>query len=300
MINLCLVVIATQFSETKKRETERMMQERKRFQSSSTLASNSEPGGCYAEILKYLAHLWRRAKRKILKVYYDARGKTHPRHKIKPQLALGKRKQSKGSESAQSHACNSCSHRYNYFYPFVNNQTDAHISRRNSSPIAPRASPEMSDLDSISSPRCTNFLQVPGFNSMNPSSESINTLASNTAADTLSPPLLKPRISSSYHLAPPHASISRTSSLNSECSKKHLPCVPELLVIRTPRSTPMHQSNSSSLTKNHNNHTYKGKLDMHNGIINYFFCDTHIAVKKTIIEYHYQSSPNNTENYIQV
>jgi hypothetical protein len=55
--------------------------------------------------------------------------------------------------------------------------------------------------------------------------------------------------------------LSRTSSLNSECSKKHLPCVPELLVIRTPRSTPMHQSNSSSLTKNHNNHTYKGKLD---------------------------------------
>ncbi|CAC5424663.1 CACNA1G [Mytilus coruscus] len=256
MINLCLVVIATQFSETKKRETERMMQERKRFQSSSTLASNSEPGGCYAEILKYVAHLGRRAKRKIFKMYYDARGKTHPRHKIKPQLALGKRKQSKGSDTAQSHACNSCSHRFNYFYQFVNNQTDPHISRRNSSPIAPRASPEMSDLDSISSPRCTNFLTVPGFNSMNPSSESINTLAF-TATDTLSPPLLKPRISSPNHLAPPHGSISRTPSLNSECSKK-LPCVPELLVIRTPRSTPMHQSHSPSNTKNHNNHAYKG------------------------------------------
>lgn len=262
MINLCLVVIATQFSETKKRETERMMQERKRFQSSSTLASNSEPAGCYAEILKYVAHLGRRAKRKILKMYYDARGKTHPRHKIKPQLALGKRKQSKGSESAQSHACNSCSHRFNYFYQFVNNQNDPHISRRNSSPIAPRASPEMSDLDSISSPRCTNFLTVPGFNSMNPSSESINMLAF-TATDTLSPPLLKPRISSPNHLAPPHGSISRTPSINSECSKK-LPCVPELLVIRTPRSTPMHQSHSPSNTKNHNNHTYKGKFNQYN------------------------------------
>ena len=31
MINLCLVVIATQFSETKKRETERMLAERRRF-----------------------------------------------------------------------------------------------------------------------------------------------------------------------------------------------------------------------------------------------------------------------------
>ena len=68
MINLCLVVIATQFSETKKRETERMMQERKRFQSCSTLASNSEPGGCYTELLKLVAQVYRRLKRKVIKV----------------------------------------------------------------------------------------------------------------------------------------------------------------------------------------------------------------------------------------
>ncbi|XP_061166104.1 voltage-dependent T-type calcium channel subunit alpha-1H-like [Saccostrea echinata] len=92
MINLCLVVIATQFSETKKRETERMMQERKRFQSSSTLASNSEPGGCYAEILKYLAHCWRRAKRKVLRAYYNARGKTHKNRKVKPELSLRRKR----------------------------------------------------------------------------------------------------------------------------------------------------------------------------------------------------------------
>ncbi|RZC35961.1 voltage-dependent T-type calcium channel subunit alpha-1G, partial [Asbolus verrucosus] len=70
MINLCLVVIATQFSETKKREMERMRLERARFQSSSTLASstnNSEPTSCYAEIVKYIAHLWRRSKRRLLK-----------------------------------------------------------------------------------------------------------------------------------------------------------------------------------------------------------------------------------------
>ncbi|KAL0279686.1 UNVERIFIED_CONTAM: hypothetical protein PYX00_001187 [Menopon gallinae] len=72
MINLCLVVIATQFSETKKREMERMRLERARFHSTSTLASstnNSEPTTCYAEIVKYVAHLWRRAKRKLLKNY---------------------------------------------------------------------------------------------------------------------------------------------------------------------------------------------------------------------------------------
>lgn len=56
MINLCLVVIATQFSETKKREMERMRQERARFHSTSTLASStntSEPTTCYAEIIKW-------------------------------------------------------------------------------------------------------------------------------------------------------------------------------------------------------------------------------------------------------
>ncbi|XP_023315824.1 voltage-dependent T-type calcium channel subunit alpha-1G isoform X4 [Trichogramma pretiosum] len=72
MINLCLVVIATQFSETKKREMERMRLERARFHSTSTLASStntSEPTSCYAEIVKYIAHLWRRGKRRLLKKY---------------------------------------------------------------------------------------------------------------------------------------------------------------------------------------------------------------------------------------
>ncbi|XP_058804886.1 voltage-dependent T-type calcium channel subunit alpha-1G isoform X2 [Phymastichus coffea] len=72
MINLCLVVIATQFSETKKREMERMRLERARFHSTSTLASStntSEPTSCYAEIVKYIAHLWRRGKRRLMKKY---------------------------------------------------------------------------------------------------------------------------------------------------------------------------------------------------------------------------------------
>uniref|UniRef100_A0A915JFW6 Ion transport domain-containing protein n=1 Tax=Romanomermis culicivorax TaxID=13658 RepID=A0A915JFW6_ROMCU len=40
MINLCLVVIATQFAETKRRETERMMAERARYLSSSSLCAS--------------------------------------------------------------------------------------------------------------------------------------------------------------------------------------------------------------------------------------------------------------------
>lgn len=66
MINLCLVVIATQFSETKQREQRLMEEQRLRFKSNdSTLASYSPPGNCYEELLKYIGHMYRRQKRKI-------------------------------------------------------------------------------------------------------------------------------------------------------------------------------------------------------------------------------------------
>ncbi|XP_063608556.1 voltage-dependent T-type calcium channel subunit alpha-1G-like, partial [Penaeus indicus] len=92
LINLCLVVIATQFSETKKREMERMKMERARFHSTSTLASGSmsEPNSCYAEIIKYIAHLYRRARRKLYSRYRQFRRRhrsEHPR-----QLSLKKQR----------------------------------------------------------------------------------------------------------------------------------------------------------------------------------------------------------------
>jgi voltage-dependent calcium channel T type alpha-1G len=42
MINLCLVVIATQFAETKRRETERMLAERARMRSSSSMCMHKD------------------------------------------------------------------------------------------------------------------------------------------------------------------------------------------------------------------------------------------------------------------
>lgn len=42
MINLCLVVIATQFAETKRRETERMLEERRRMRRSLGSLTSSE------------------------------------------------------------------------------------------------------------------------------------------------------------------------------------------------------------------------------------------------------------------
>ncbi|KFO73065.1 Voltage-dependent T-type calcium channel subunit alpha-1I, partial [Cuculus canorus] len=69
MINLCLVVIATQFSETKQREHQLMQEQRARYLSSSTVASYMEPGDCYEEIFQYICHIVRKAKRRTLGLY---------------------------------------------------------------------------------------------------------------------------------------------------------------------------------------------------------------------------------------
>ncbi|XP_071587356.1 voltage-dependent T-type calcium channel subunit alpha-1I [Heliangelus exortis] len=69
MINLCLVVIATQFSETKQREHQLMQEQRVRYLSSSTVASYMEPGDCYEEIFQYICHIMRKAKRRTLGLY---------------------------------------------------------------------------------------------------------------------------------------------------------------------------------------------------------------------------------------
>nr|XP_043870993.1 voltage-dependent T-type calcium channel subunit alpha-1G-like isoform X1 [Solea senegalensis] len=69
MINLCLVVIATQFSETKQRESQLMKEQRVRFMSNaSTLASLSEPGSCYDELLKYLVHIIQKGAKQVAHV----------------------------------------------------------------------------------------------------------------------------------------------------------------------------------------------------------------------------------------
>ncbi|XP_069005395.1 voltage-dependent T-type calcium channel subunit alpha-1I-like isoform X2 [Embiotoca jacksoni] len=78
MINLCLVVIATQFSETKQREHQLMQEQRAQCLSSSTLASMAEPGDCYEEIFQLICHVLRKAKRRSAAFYYTLRGKPPP------------------------------------------------------------------------------------------------------------------------------------------------------------------------------------------------------------------------------
>ncbi|KAM9494665.1 voltage-dependent T-type calcium channel subunit alpha-1H isoform 2-T2 [Clarias gariepinus] len=83
MINLCLVVIATQFSETKQRENQLMQEQRARYMSNdSTLASYSEPGSCYEEMLRYISHLYRKVKRRAYRIYQGWQSKR--RKKVNP------------------------------------------------------------------------------------------------------------------------------------------------------------------------------------------------------------------------
>lgn len=240
MINLCLVVIATQFSETKKRETERMLQERKRYQSSSTLASNSEPSSCYNEILKYLAHLYRRAKRKLLKLYYEKTGKTHK--KILPELALRKKKK-KGTEShICNHARNKQQRHTHYHYVYLNHENARVCNDSSSNYLAPRASPEASEIDPVGTPRRP-FLTVPGV-STNASSESLNSLAI-AAAEVLTPAFLKSFAPSSNHLSP-HVSNanSRHPSFSNDGSVKHLHFLSDVISTQSTKNPSVAASNT--------------------------------------------------------
>jgi hypothetical protein len=78
MINLCLVVIATQFSETKQREHQLMQEQRAQCLSSSTLASLHEPGDCYEELFQLVCHILRKARRRSVALYNQLRGRPLP------------------------------------------------------------------------------------------------------------------------------------------------------------------------------------------------------------------------------
>ena len=149
MINLCLVVIATQFSETKKRETERMRLERARFQSTSTLGSSLENAGCYAEILRYVAHLWRRLRRRLRSRWRQMR------HKPPTRFSLRRRRHREGGhhhrsahEGARDGARDFCADD-----PESGRDNNNFCCDNKVDEWAPRASPEVSDVDALSTPR---------------------------------------------------------------------------------------------------------------------------------------------------
>nr|XP_023508508.1 voltage-dependent T-type calcium channel subunit alpha-1G isoform X19 [Equus caballus] len=146
MINLCLVVIATQFSETKQRESQLMREQRVRFLSNaSTLASFSEPGSCYEELLKYLVYILRKAARRLAQVSRAAGVRAGLLSSPAPRG---------GPEPQPSGSC-SRSHRRPSVHHLVHHHHHHHHHYHlgNGTLRAPRASPEIQDRDANGSRR---------------------------------------------------------------------------------------------------------------------------------------------------
>jgi len=133
MVNLFLVVIATQFSETKRRETEKIAEERKRYKSSTTLTSTkTENDGCYNQMLKYVIYLCRKTGRKIKRSYRNWLNKRNPNLPEADENASTDIKLNVFSDHVH---CRPCYH----MTALMENTT-----------TAPIASPEPSDIDTIS------------------------------------------------------------------------------------------------------------------------------------------------------
>ncbi|XP_073902125.1 voltage-dependent T-type calcium channel subunit alpha-1G isoform X15 [Castor canadensis] len=146
MINLCLVVIATQFSETKQRESQLMREQRVRFLSNaSTLASFSEPGSCYEELLKYLVYILRKTARRLAQVSRAAGVRAGL---LSSPAALG------GQEPQPSGSCSRSHHRLSVHHlVHHHHHHHHHYHLGNGTLRAPRASPEIQDKDANGSRR---------------------------------------------------------------------------------------------------------------------------------------------------
>uniref|UniRef100_F7AXB6 Voltage-dependent T-type calcium channel subunit alpha-1G n=1 Tax=Ornithorhynchus anatinus TaxID=9258 RepID=F7AXB6_ORNAN len=143
MINLCLVVIATQFSETKQRESQLMKEQRARFLSNaSTLASFSEPGSCYEELLKYVVYVLRKGARRLAEV---SRLLASPGGRPGPETPAGKeragrreRRRPRRRPQASVHHLIHHHHHHHHHYHLGNG--------------SPRTSPELGDVEPDPSP----------------------------------------------------------------------------------------------------------------------------------------------------
>ncbi|XP_023573667.1 voltage-dependent T-type calcium channel subunit alpha-1G isoform X3 [Octodon degus] len=146
MINLCLVVIATQFSETKQRESQLMREQRVRFLSNaSTLASFSEPGSCYEELLKYLVYILRKAARRLARLSRAAGVRAGL---LSSPVALG------GQEPQPSSSCSRARRRLSVHHlVHHHHHHHHHYHLGNGTLRAPRASPEIQDKDANGSRR---------------------------------------------------------------------------------------------------------------------------------------------------
>lgn len=103
MINLCLVVIATQFSETKQREHQLMQEQRAACLSSSTLASLAEPGDCYEELFQLACHVLRKARRRSAALFRALRHRPRELAPTQGTQRVGGGANINGGERVQKH-----------------------------------------------------------------------------------------------------------------------------------------------------------------------------------------------------
>ncbi|CAF0857877.1 unnamed protein product, partial [Rotaria sordida] len=164
MINLCLVVIATQFSETKKRETERMLNERRRFSRSSSILLNDEPGSCWQETIKFIERLYKHAYNKLSTLWNNyRRNRTNVNKKKRRrkeninnkssaiEIHLNRDSISNCLSSPNINLNDKSNNQYHQIRDSLSNRTAASLCP--SIADAPAASPEQSDiLDSIHTP----------------------------------------------------------------------------------------------------------------------------------------------------
>ncbi|XP_053231734.1 voltage-dependent T-type calcium channel subunit alpha-1G isoform X4 [Podarcis raffonei] len=152
MINLCLVVIATQFSETKQRESQLMKEQRIRYLSNaSTLASFSEPGSCYDELLKYLVYVLRKASKQLVEVYRTT------------GVRMGFLSSPGSKSSAERQPCKHRPRKRSSVHHLIHHHHHHHHHYHlgNGSLQAPRASPEISDVETSSLHNGANRLMLP-------------------------------------------------------------------------------------------------------------------------------------------
>nr|XP_035932192.1 voltage-dependent T-type calcium channel subunit alpha-1G isoform X33 [Halichoerus grypus] len=144
--NFIYFILLIIFSETKQRESQLMREQRVRFLSNaSTLASFSEPGSCYEELLKYLVYILRKAARRLAQV---SRAVGVRAGLLSSPVPRASQEPQPGGSCSRSHRRPSVHHLVHHHHHHHH-----HYHLGNGTLRAPRASPEIQDRDASGSRR---------------------------------------------------------------------------------------------------------------------------------------------------
>ncbi|XP_032176386.1 voltage-dependent T-type calcium channel subunit alpha-1G isoform X32 [Mustela erminea] len=144
--NFIYFILLIIFSETKQRESQLMREQRVRFLSNaSTLASFSEPGSCYEELLKYLVYILRKAARRLAQV---SRAVGVRAGLLSGPVPHSSQEPQPGGSCSRSHRRPSVHHLVHHHHHHHH-----HYHLGNGTLRAPRASPEIQDRDASGSRR---------------------------------------------------------------------------------------------------------------------------------------------------